>query len=84
MRLWPIVMCHATGTSDKILRGLCCLSLLHREGSEQYMQNFIFRLKRMIILRRRKHRWEDNIKMDFMKVKYEAVACSHVSRDWNQ
>jgi len=21
--------------------------------------------------------------MDFMKVKYEAVVCSHMSRDWN-
>jgi len=59
------------------------LSLQHHEGIEQYMQNFIFRLEGMRF-------FGDlstdniNIKKDFMKVKYEAVAYSHVSRDWNQ
>jgi hypothetical protein len=48
------------------------------------MQNFIFRLERIRLLRRLKHRWECNIKMDFMKVKYEAMAYCHVSHDWNQ
>lgn len=48
------------------------------------MQNFILSLEGIKLLRKLKHRWEGNIKMDFMNVKYEAVAYSHVSRDWNQ
>jgi hypothetical protein len=54
------------------------LAVQHRGGSDQYMQNFIFKLEGMRRPRRLKHRLEDNIKMYFMEVEYEAVAYSHV------
>jgi hypothetical protein len=64
--------------------GSNCWSIQHRGGSEQYVQNFNFRLEGMRVPRWLKHRWEYNIKMDFIEIKYEAVVYSHVSRDWNQ
>ena len=48
------------------------------------MQNFIFRLERMRLLRRLKHRYECTIKVGFMKVKYEAMAYYQISHDWSQ
>jgi hypothetical protein len=55
-----------------------CLSLQHGGGSEHYLQNFTFRLEGMRVRRWLKHRWEGNVKMDFIEMKYEAVAYSHV------
>jgi hypothetical protein len=54
-------------------------------GYEKFIQNFWFEeLKGKRPLRKNRHRWEDNIKMDLMEIGLQGVDLIHLAqdRDW--
>jgi hypothetical protein len=54
------------------------------ERNEKCIKNFCWKYRTKEATRKTKHRWEDIIRMDLLKIGWEVVDWMHLDKDWDQ